>query len=224
MFGTASPLLEGELPSLDSYIHAAGVIGGLTLRKAVSDKVFKPKGRALEGKELEAIYRENAEAKQNREQAAIRQQEIYTDGTKNVKILTDWVNTERKETILKVREVNKDGTDGKSFAVPKKDFFKSTQEGGYRLKTTKKGQDVDKLIQNKSFALKGELKISDAEYRRMINSVAGETFAEKPSKTKKGKKSTNYDELSNNYEAREKLLSKLETKKAIQKEIDGFKK
>ena len=224
LFGTASPLLEGELPSLDSYIHAAGVIGGLTLSKAAREKVFKPKGRELEGKELEAIYRENAEAKQNREQAAIRQQEIYTDGTKNVKILTDWVNTERKETMLNVRRVNKDGTDGTSFTVPKKDFFKPTQEGGYRLKTTKKGQDVDKLIQNKSFALKGELKISDAEYRRMINNVAGETFAEKPSKTKKGKKSTNYDELSNNYEAREKLLRQLETKKAIQKEIDGYKK
>ena len=224
LFGTASPLLEGELPSLDSYIHAAGVIGGLTLSKAARKKIFKPKGRQLEGKELEAIYRENAEAKQKREQAAIQQQEVYTDGTKNVKILTDWVNTERKETILKVREVNKDGTDGKSFAVPKKDFFKPTQDGGYRLKTTKKGQDVDTLIRDKSFYIKGKLKISDAEYRRMVNEVAGETFAEKPSGKRKGKKSTNYDELSNNYEARERLLRQLETRQAVEKEIANYKK
>lgn len=224
LFGTVSPLLEGELPSLDSYIHAAGVIGGLTLSKAAREKVFKPKARALEGKELEAIYRENAEAKQNRERASILQQEVYTDGTKNVKILTDWVNTQRNETVLKIREVNKDGTDGKSTSIVKKDFFKPTKDGGYRLKTTKKGQDVDTLIRDKSFYIKGKLKISDAEYRRMVNEVAGETFAEKPSEQRKGKKSTNYDELSNNYEARERLLRQLETRQAVEKEIANYKK
>jgi len=44
-FGTASPLIEGELPTLDSYIHAAGVIGGLSLSKAAQKKIFKPKSR-----------------------------------------------------------------------------------------------------------------------------------------------------------------------------------
>jgi len=34
LFGTMGPLMEGELPSAESYIHAAGVIGGLSLSKA----------------------------------------------------------------------------------------------------------------------------------------------------------------------------------------------
>jgi len=228
LFGTAGPLLEGELPTLDSYIHAAGVIGGLSLSRAAKRKLFKSKARELEGEELEAVYRENAVARQNRLQPERLRQEIYTDGKRNVNILTDWVSSERNATILSVREVKKDGTHGKSFNISKKDFFKSTQEGGYRLKVTKDGKDVDALIRDKSFGIKGELKINDAEYRGMINDVAGEVFPEKlsttPSKAKKKIKSTNYDEISNNYEARERLLRQLETRQAVKNEIADYKK
>jgi hypothetical protein len=227
-FGTASPLIEGELPTLDSYIHAAGVIGGLSLSKAAQKKLFKSKAKQLEGDELEAIYRENAEARQNRLQPERLRQEIYTDGTKNVKILTDWTSSQRQETILNIREVNADGTPGKSTNIAKKDFFKPTQEGGYRLKVTKDGKDVDALIRDKSFHIKNELKIDDAEYRGMINEVAGEIFVEKPSgtpsKAKKGIKSTNYDEITGNYEARERLLRQLEKRQAVKNEIADYKK
>ena len=41
VFGTVSPALEGEFPSLDSYIHAAGVIGGLTIKSAAVKKTIK---------------------------------------------------------------------------------------------------------------------------------------------------------------------------------------
>ena len=227
-FGTASPLIEGELPTLDSYIHAAGVIGGLSLSKAAQKKIFKPKSRQVEGEELESIYRESAAKRQERLEPERLQKEVYTDGKKNVNILTDWTSSQRQETILNIREVNADGTPGKSTNIAKKDFFKPTQDGGYRLKTTRKGQDVDTMIRNKSFKLKKELGIDDAEYRGMINQVAGEIFVEKqsgtPSKAKKKKLSTNYDEIKGNYEARERLLRQLERRQAIKEEIAEYKK
>ena len=227
LFGTAGPVLEGELPSAESYIHAAGVIGGLTLSKAAQKKIFKPKMREVEGAELEAIYRESAEAKVERLTPKRLQQEVWTKGKDDVVIMTDWVNTQRNEPMLSIRKVNKDGTLGESSTVPKKEFFKPVNEGGYRLKKTKDGVDVDAKIQRRTFELAGKKEldmIKNGQLKQMVDIELGEGAPTKPSKKRKGAVSTNYELLKNNYEARQRILRQVEKRYAVEKEIIRFKK
>lgn len=227
LFGTAGPVLEGELPSAESYIHAAGVIGGLSLSKAAQKRMFKPKMREVEGAKLEAIYRESAEARAERLAPKRLQKEVWTNGEQNVSIMTDWVNTQRNEPMLSIRKVNKDGTMGESSTVPKKEFFKPVNEGGYRLKKTKDGVDVDATIQRRTFELanKKELDmVQNGQLKQIVDIELGEGAPTKPSKRRKGKVSTNYELLKDNYEARQRILRQVEKRYAVEKEITRFQK
>jgi len=225
LFGTAGPLIEGELPTVESYIHAAGVIGGLTLSRAAKDNIFKPKSKQVTGEKLQDIYRESAQARVDRMQAQGLAQEIWTNGKQNVNILTDWTKTQKTDTMLKVREVNKDGTPGKDLPpISKTEFFKSSKDGGFRLKTDSSGRDVDVSIRNKTFKLANDLKITDQEFKLAVDKAAGKEFDIKPSERRKGRQSTNYDKIKNDFEARAKLLKEFEKRQAVDKEIKEYQK
>jgi len=120
VFGTVSPALEGELPSLDSYIHAAGVIGGLTIKSAAVKKAIKvPKGM-LEESLARKAFEKSAEAQSKVEAQERRGQEEWSKGKQRVKIVTDWTGKERAETHLVLEDVNT----GKTLpSIPKKKFF-----------------------------------------------------------------------------------------------------
>ena len=216
LFGTAGPLLEGEMPNAESYIHAAGVIGGLTLSRAAANRTFNSKTRKLEGKELEAVYLESAKAENERTQTSRRETEVWTDGKRKVKVTTDWTKKDKDVTNLNVIEVNKDGSSGKQFSIPKSEFFKNPSEGGFRLLTNKKGQNVDRLIQKSIFEIKNKLKMGDGTFRQLINSISGKEFKEKTSERRSTKKkkvlSTNYDLLKGDYKSRVRLLRELESR------------
>ena len=223
-FGTAGPLLEGELPSVESYIHAAGVIGGLSLSRAVQQKMFTPKVRQVEGAELESVYRESAKARIERLTPEKLQKEVWTDGKQDVNIMIDWVNTQRNEAMLSLRKVNPDGTTGEALPpMAKKDFFKSPNEGGFRLKTTKDGTNVDLTIQRRTFQLAEKLGlVKDGQLKMMVDMEIGEGAPTKPSAKRKGEISTNYQLLKDNYEARQRILRKVEKRKAVEDEIKRF--
>ena len=120
VFGTVSPALEGELPSLDSYIHAAGVIGGLTIKSAAVKKAIKvPKGM-LEESLARKAFEKSAEAQSKVEAQEIRGQEEWSKGKQRVRIVTDWTGKQRDETHLVLEDVNT----GKTLpSIPKKKFF-----------------------------------------------------------------------------------------------------
>ena len=225
LFGTAGPVLEGELPTVESYIHAAGVIGGLSLSRAVKDRMFTPKMREVTGEELESVYRESAKARAERMSTKKIQQEVWTNEKNDVSIMTDWVNTQRNEPMLSIRKVNKDGTLGESSTIAKKDFFKSIDKGGYRLKKTKDGVDVDVSIQRNTFRLANALgMVKDGQLKMMVDMEIGKDAPTKPSQRRKGEVSTNYELLKNNYEARQRILRQVEKRAAVEQEIKRFNK
>ena len=120
VFGTASPLLEGEAPSLDSYIHAAGVIGGLTVKSAAIKRTIKVPKEMIEESLAKKELKKSAEAQVKIEAQERRGQEEWFDGKKRVRILTDWTGKERKQTHLALE----DAQTGKPLrSVPKKKFF-----------------------------------------------------------------------------------------------------
>ena len=120
VFGTVSPALEGELPSLDSYIHAAGVIGGLTIKSAAVKKAIKvPKGM-LEESLARKAFEKSAEAQSKVEAQERRGQEEWSKGKQRVRIVTDWIGKQRDETHLVLEDVKT----GKTLpSIPKKKFF-----------------------------------------------------------------------------------------------------
>jgi len=120
VFGTLSPVLEGELPSLDSYIHAAGVIGGLTIKSAAVKKAIKvPKG-VLEESLARKAFEKSAEAQSKVEAQERRGKEEWSKGKQRVRIVTDWTGKQRDETHLVLEDVNT----GKTLpSIPKKKFF-----------------------------------------------------------------------------------------------------
>ena len=90
-FGTLSPVMEGEMPKVDDYIHAAGVIGGLTLVRKVPKTAMKLVGKdnpLLTTKDTAKAF---AEAKKSTE----AKEAVWTD-RKGTKI--DDVKFESKET------------------------------------------------------------------------------------------------------------------------------
>jgi len=120
VFGTVSPALEGELPSFDSYIHAAGVIGGLTIKSAAVKKAIKvPKGM-LEESLARKAFEKSAEAQSKVEAQEVRGQEEWSKGKQRVRVVTDWTGKQRDETHLVLEDVNT----GKTLpSIPKKKFF-----------------------------------------------------------------------------------------------------
>ena len=120
IFGTAGPLLEGELPSAESYIHAAGVIGGITISRGIAKGLIKPSKKELKGAEYEQRLAESAEALALERAKTSRGKEVWTNKKgEEVKILTDWTSTRRNSTILELQNV----ATGEKFSRSKKDFF-----------------------------------------------------------------------------------------------------
>ena len=226
-FGTVSPIIEGELPSAESYIHAAGVIGGMTLSTAAAKRMFKPKTRGVEGEEAASVYRESAKATAERRAKEKSQNEIWSNKEKDVKITSDWTGKDKDSLELRVRDVNKDGSLGKEQTILKKDFFASESQGGYVLKRNAKKQDVAGLIRSAIFKIKKKLNMDDSTFRQVVSDAAGKNFTEKislnPNKAKKKIKSTNFDEIKNNRQAQERMLREMEKRLYIENEVKRFK-
>jgi hypothetical protein len=227
VFGTAGPILEGELPSAESYIHAAGVIGGLAANRAISKRILEPPKKFLKG-ELEK-QKLNALATARAEQNAMLQRKgetwINREG-REVRILTDWFNSRRNQEILKIKDVKT----GKTEKIPKSKFFDKGAE--WRRKNDTLGRDVLAGLQKRSFEYKRKGGISDLEFKNMVDRAEfggeGSFGAARKYKGKQKKREfhTDYEKLS--YEGKQRLLNNLEMRKDLKADLKkweslGFK-
>ena len=223
VFGTAEPiLLEGELPTAEGYIRAAGTIGGLTLSTAAAKRIFNPRSRNLKPEELETLYRSTAESELQVKLKKDLAGQIWTDGKRKVKLTKDVFDEANAEDIS-VREV---GTN-KIEKISRSAFFASTKDGGFRLFQDSKGKNVDDTIRGRTFKLVKENNISEDTLLRIINRNAGEDFPQKKSINRSTKKkdvvSTNYDLIKDNYEARLKTLRDIERIDYLEKSMKSLR-
>ena len=221
VFGTAGPLLEGELPSAESYIHAAGVIGGLTISRGMAKGLIKPSRKELKGAELEKKLAESAEALSLENARELRGKEVWTNKKgEEVKILTDWTSSRRNDVMLELQNV----TTGEKFSRSKKDFF---QKERWFRKTDSAGKSVSLKMRNKFFKMAKELGMTDLEMKAEVDrALGGETKLRKHSK--KGREyHTEYGKLDNvgkgGYEQRRRLNEQLEAKLYVKNKISDWK-
>jgi len=217
VFGTGGPLLEGELPSFESYIHAAGVIGGISLSRALKNKIINPPKQMLEGAELERAYAENAEALAQSAAKERRGKEVWkneADG-REVKILTDWTRSRSREDFFLLEDLK-----GSQFKELKENFF----DEWYRFKDSK-GNDAQNKLQKKTFYdLKKNLKLGDLDIKNMVDKVSGKEggFKLKEHKDPGREYHTNYDKLSP--KQKNILYEKVQENIFIEKQKNEFKK
>ena len=214
VFGTVSPILEGELPSAESYIHAAGVIGGLSLKRAIVKKTIDVPKTYIKDSIRQKKFRESAEFEADVQAVRERGKEVWSDGKKNVRILTDYTIKERGTQKFVLKNLGSK----KTFNMPKQEFFKQ-----YRRTKDRFGENIDSKIQDRIFGLKDKLGLSDIEFKERVDTVLG-MEQPLPLRKRKGKKGyhSNYNELKNR-EQKYSLLMELETSKKVKDVIDGYK-
>mgnify|MGYP003137351466 CR=1 FL=1 len=218
IFGTVSPALEGELPSVDSYIHAAGVIGGLSLKRAVTKKIVRVPKKMIDDAAQQHKLRTSAESEAKVEAREARGKEEWSDGETRVKILTDWTGKERKEPQFKVENLDTNET----FNIPKDAFFQS-----YNRVKDNFGQNIKFQIQKRIWGLKSKLGLSDVEFKEAVDRAAFGSDSEKsfPLTKREGKKGhhSNYEKLGTS-EQRYRLLMELQTSKRVGEILDNYRK
>ena len=214
VFGTASPLLEGEAPSVDSYIHAAGVIGGLTLKKKLVSKTIDVPRKMINEAANQKRLRADAEIESEVRAKERRGSEEWSDGKKNVRIITDWTGKERNEQHLTVKDVKTN----KTFNVPKKNFFNK-----YQRTKDNFGDNINTKITRRIFGLKNRLNFDDLDLKSIVDRVSGVETPSPPVR-RKGKKgfSTNLGKLTQ--EQKYKVLMELETSRRTNEILEGYKK
>ena len=221
IFGTAGPLLEGELPSAESYIHAAGVIGGLTISRGIAKGLIKPSKKELKGAEYEQRLAESAEALALERAKTSRGKEIWTNKKgEEVKILTDWTSTRRNSTILELQNV----ATGEKFSRSKKDFF---QKEKWFRKTDSAGKSVSLKMRNRFFKMAKELGMNDLEMKTEVDIALGKTTKLRKHSKKGREYHTEYGKLDNagkgGYEQRRRLNEQLENKLYVKNKVNEWK-
>ena len=214
VFGTVSPLLEGEAPSVDSYIHAAGVIGGLTLKRAITKKTIDVPRKIINDAAKQKRLRADAEIEAEVQAQRRRGSEEWSDGKKNVKIITDWTGKERKEQHLTVKDVKTN----KTFNIPKKDFFNKYQRNKDNF-----GDNINTKITNRIFGLKSKLNFDDLDLKSVVDRVSGVETPSPPTR-RKGKKGFRTGLKDLEQEQKYKVLMELETSRRTNKILEGYKK
>jgi len=226
-FGTVAPMLEGKMPSATDYIHAAGVIGGLSAVGFVTKPMInKPwnsvkksiwgdiKKRQLSTKELQDIAEAKAQAEIGRD--------IWSDGERDVIITKDWTNSNKLHT-LDLKDVKT----GETFPLGKTDFFIGARnEAGNRISKPfqrlsiageplkyKEGINPSHVIQKRTFGLKDKLNVPHEEFKNMVDEVLGRT--QKTRLDKNGRVKSGWDKLDT--QQQHMLLQKMAAKKSMRK-------
>jgi hypothetical protein len=227
VFGTVDPLIQGELPTAEGYIRAAGTIGGLTLSGAAARRVFNPRSRNLAPDELEKFYKQTAESRFAEQRERQLKGEIWTDGKRKVRLLTDLKPKDAGDTVLNVREVGRTKVE----TIPQSQFIKKEKEGGFRLFQNADGENMDNKIKSRSLDIAKDLKMDDNTFERILEDAADEGFTVKRAKVretlrrakkrksirKTDKRNETYNLLKDDYQARVKVLRTLERKQYLEK-------
>ena len=213
VFGTASPVLEGELPSFNSYIHAAGVIGGLSIKSAAVKKAIKVPREMVDEALVKRKLKKDAETQVKIEAQERRGQEEWFDGKKKVRILTDWTGKERKQTHLALE----DAVTGKKIrSIPKKKFF----ENFTRVKDNF-GENVNAQIIGRIKGAAKKLELSDVDIKEAVDRAS---TLDKPfplNKKTKGGYHTNLDKIGQ--KEKYEVLMEMEALGRTKEILDGWK-
>lgn len=189
VFGTGSPLLEGEAPSLESYIHAAGVIGGLTIKNAATKKAIKVPKDLIQESLARKEFKKSAEAQSKVEAQERRGQEEWYDGKKRVRIITDWTGKERGETHLVLENV----ATGKQLPKPisKKKFFSE-----FTRTKDNFGNNVNAQIIGRIRGIAKKLGLTEVDIKEAVDRASGQEEPMPLRKKAKGGYHTNLDKIS----------------------------
>ena len=199
VFGTVSPLLEGSIvtgeggprmPTWSDYGHAAGVIAGLGASGALSKNLINRPWNATSKYIRGEVKKRQLSATELQEQAEATAREqigkdVWSNGERDVIITKDFTNSD-KVNVLEIKDIKT----GQISQEGKNDFFLGRRnEGGDRIskpfkrmtlagKTLKYGgkesvKDIQSFFKGKIFALKDKLKISDVEFKNIVDGLLG---------------------------------------------------
>ena len=180
-FGVATPVLEGRVPELKDFAHAAGVIGGLTTARAIPRTAKKLAGVDNPTYGLKEATVEMARARFKTKQA----EEIWKskDGKELTNVSFDF--NQKKGNIVRGTEVTR-GKDGeiiksdKEVVIAEKDF---KQQGFARRRAGMDTKKMENSRRQETFGRKKELNISDSEFRSRVEGVTGKKIDPKKNKT-----------------------------------------
>jgi len=213
VFGTVSPALEGEFPSVDSYIHAAGVIGGLTIKSAAVKKTIKVPKEMIKESLAKKEMQKSAEAQAKIEAKERRGQEEWSDGKITGRIITDWTGKERNETHIVLEDVK---TGKKLPSIPKKQFFA-------RFTRTKDnfGKNVNAQIIKRIRGLADKIGIDEIGIKEAADRASKLEDPMPLRKKKDGGYHTNLDKISQR--EKYKVLMELESLQRTKEILDGWR-
>ena len=181
-FGTATPLIEGRMPTTEDYIHAAGVISGLTVARKIPSTAVRLAGYENPKLSMKGAVKTMAEAISGQEAldqvwssrrgallANVKFKDIVKDGEKvGVKVTGQRVD----------KQTNK--VSDKKIELTEEQFTKL----GYSRKRVGKSADVIKKGRRQEiFGRKKELNISNKEFRRIVQAESGIEINPKKNKT-----------------------------------------
>ena len=179
-FGTLAPALQGDMPRPEDYIHAAGVIGGLTITKAVPKKVKELAG--FESGLLTA--KEGAFESAEVEYGIKRQEQVFRskDGVELTEVTFGKKKTKDGKEVDTVKgKLVVDGeATSKEIEISGKDF---TERGFSRTRTEADLKGIESGRRKEAFGRKTKLKISDEEFRAEVEGVTGKEVDAKKHKT-----------------------------------------
>ena len=199
VFGTVSPLLEGSIvtgeggprmPTWSDYGHAAGVIAGLgasgALRKNLINRPWNATSKYIRGE----VKKRKLSATELQEQAEATAKEqigkdVWSNGERDVIITKNFTNSD-KVNVLEIKDIKT----GQISNEGKNDFFLGRRnEGNERIskpfkrmtiagKSLKYGkkdsvEDIQSFFKGKIFALKDKLKVSDVEFKNIVDGLLG---------------------------------------------------
>ena len=215
-FGTLAPALEGRMPTPEDYAHAAGVIGGLNVIRAL------PKAAIRKGKEkiVESIDPEKIGgviAEHLGKEIASEQIWVNKKG-EQLKGDPRFFKHKKKEMVELTDPVT-----GDKVTMTKKKFFDS---GYQRRKTQIKPENLERSRQREIFKILGDLKkkgsITLDGFRKKINDILGPDKEIDFTKEKEGK--TGYSSIMGDPVKVVKLLDSMRKEQLRVETVENLKK
>ena len=204
-FGTISPILDGEMPGIDDYIHAAGTIGGLSIAKAIPKKIKWLAGREnplLTAKEVSKTLSETQFEAQS-------PKDVYKsrDGVSLTEL--EFFKIDGKESV-KGKLIENGKVLDKTIELSGKEF---SEKGFARTRSKMDNKQIEDSRRQETFGRKKNLKISDDDFRSRVDAVSQRKIDPK--------KKTGYSQLTTI--ERIKLLDNLRKESYSNKIYETFK-
>ena len=211
-FGTATPLLEGRMPELKDYAHAAGVIGSLNVAKRIPTKIAQLAGY---DNPMISMKESGASLLAKITQGKLGKTDIWQ--SKKGGMLTDVKfedvikNGEKVGVQVRGKRVDKGGTISEKETVLTEEQFTKM---GFARRGATSPKSLESARRAEIFNRKKNLNISDKNFRRMIEAETGKDINPKKHKT-------GYSQLGDIQKIR--LLDRLRKQELSKQILDKYK-